>query len=774
MPSRTMIDRGGGGGALTEEEKRRRAQSQLDKATSARPGNSGDRYMLSSTATATPAASPPQEGSLTNAFTGKPFAAPAASTTAPMTGATAKTPTGIAAMPKGVTQGALDTIGVKTGAWYSANNMFYQAGDSKAHTMDEYRDITQPGWREASAQLAQNHAAAGRVLVDDGKGNRYYAAKDQAVQDAAGVWRPVGNQQSASTAAGQQFAGATGGTNTGAPTTFAPTGPTTGSTVQANGQVAIQDRPWSAETQAALDRFKAILNGTPITADDIMKSQEFTQQADAIRSLAELNSGIASANLRRGLSSRNMLRGTPAIQALAISEADFALRSQADQAAMIPTMLTAAYNRQQDQLKNYGDFLTTVSDLDNTSFEQGKSAFTLTAPYNHQTQAQLIAGEKTAFDRKQAADEQERADYFALTGQDIPVPARRLIDELLGLKRDSIGVADVDNQDRINRANQIRDELQRMGVNPDLFGGNVTPEQARQNLGTIGKPQVAPDPVKIITQLIDLKRGSVGVANVDNATRMAQADALRQQLSQFGIDPALFGSDVTLQQAEANLRNLVNPPKEVTQKDINALTIQELEIRGKRLDNEKKESDKEVKRLEAIAKADPTSPQGQLAVLEWRKAVLTNEKLEAEIKATDALREQRLREPEPKAPTVAQQRSALGGSIAADKAAGIGYEETVATLRELVGNLGDVSLSDALSLAAEIYGEKIPSATELQIESRNAFTADVLERQSQGLTYEDVVGELNRMVRAGTLPGLTHAQALDSIDRIYGKGRYEE
>lgn len=839
MATRNAFNRldSGTGGTLTEEERRRQqAQAQLGAATG--------KLM----------APPPDPNTLTDAFTGKLFAS-----TPTTTSATTTATTGV--FPTGITQGNLDIIGVKPGAWYNTNNTFYKAGDAKGYNIDEYRDITQPGWREASAALAANHAAAGRVLVDDGKGNRYYAAQNQAVQDAAGVWRPAGTPTPPPAA---QIANATGTPSVdttvapveapasdtapvAAPATVtpAPTS-TTGSTVGADGKVAIENRPLSAEARQALDDLKAILKGASYTADDVMKSQEFTQQADAIRKIAELDSGIANAKIRNQLGAMNNLRSTPAIQALQNSQADFNLRSQAQQAAMIPTMLKTAYDRQQDQLKNAGDFLGTVSDLDETSFNQGRDAFTTTAPYNLQTQAQLIAGEKTAYDRKQAEDAQERADYFALTGQDIPVPARRLIDELLGLKRDSAGVADADNQPRIARANQIRTELQAMGVNPDLFSGNVTAKQAQQNLGTIGKPKDTPDPVKIMNQIIalkraaavpgadvktisaqadalraqlpqfgidpakfgadvalndaiknqiaivnqtpdaaadpvkiiisiiDLKRGSQGVANVDNATRMAQAEVLRSQLSQFGIDPALFGPDVTLAQAEANLRKIVNPPKEVTQKDLNALTIQELDIKSKRLDNEKKESDKEVARLLAIAKADPDSPEGKLAVIEFRKAQLANQKLEAEIAATNALRDQRNRPPEPKAQTTSSQRNEMRGIINGWKSAGNTYEQAAQAIRDNAGDLGDVSLQDALADVAAIYGKQAPSATEARTESSNTFTADVLALQSEGRTYEDVVTALNNMVRAGTLTGLTHAQALDSIDRIYGKGRYEE
>lgn len=69
----------------------------------------------------------------------------------------------------------LTAIGAdKPGSWYSTNNLFYRNGDSKGYTYEEYMDLTQPGWREQVAADRAAHEAAGRVLVDDGKGNRYW------------------------------------------------------------------------------------------------------------------------------------------------------------------------------------------------------------------------------------------------------------------------------------------------------------------------------------------------------------------------------------------------------------------------------------------------------------------------------------------------------------------------------------------------------------------------------------------------------------------------
>lgn len=141
--------------------------------------------------------------------------------------------------------------------------------------------------------------------------------------------------------------------------------PVTGGPGAGTPPSAIQPRPMSPQVAELLAMWRSRVEGAPITAQDIMNSPEYQAQAGAIDFARE----SAQAQLRRALASRNMLRSTPAIQSLAGSDAYYTAQEQ----ALVPQMLAAAANRQQQGIRNLSDLLGTVSGLENTAFQQGEA-----------------------------------------------------------------------------------------------------------------------------------------------------------------------------------------------------------------------------------------------------------------------------------------------------------------------------------------------------------------------------------------------------------------
>jgi hypothetical protein len=87
---------------------------------------------------------------------------------------------------------ALARLGVtQPGQWYSTAGMFYRVGDTRSYSYEAYKDITDPTWRQKAAAEAAVQTSMGKVLVDDGHGNRYWIDKRQAQPDAGGVMRPL-------------------------------------------------------------------------------------------------------------------------------------------------------------------------------------------------------------------------------------------------------------------------------------------------------------------------------------------------------------------------------------------------------------------------------------------------------------------------------------------------------------------------------------------------------------------------------------------------------
>lgn len=408
---------------------------------------------------------------------------------------------------------------LQPGSWYSTDNKWYKYGEDRAYTMDEYKDITQPGWKEAAAQLAAAHAAEGRVLLDDGKGAKWYAPKELGTQGADGVWRPnagVTQDSPGATYTGNYFGKAY---QNGKPVTSAGAAnpmsgpqapqvqPAVTSTAPANtGAITITPRPISPEVQALLTTLRDKINAAPITADQIMASKEYQDQAKAISDMAALNVGQTTASIRRQLAARNMLRSTPAVQALTSAEGDINLKANADKAALIPTMLANAYNRQQTDLKNYADLLSTTSGLENDAFNRGLSEFQATAPYNMLTKAQQQnqanyeaeqAAAKAAAEAKAKADA-EKAPYenawkmAEQTGVYFDPVAKQLADKAVAAKEKyekerAGGKTDAELQGLKDEANDARRQLAAMGINADaLFGSGVTATDAKKNINQLG------------------------------------------------------------------------------------------------------------------------------------------------------------------------------------------------------------------------------------------------------------------------------------------------
>lgn len=144
--------------------------------------------------------------------------------------------------------------------------------------------------------------------------------------------------------------------------------------------------------------------------------------------------------------------------------------------------------------------------------------------------------------------------------------------------------------------------------------------------------------------------------------------------------------------------------------------------------------------------------------------------IRSQISAQDALATQRS---QPKEPSISDQRGSMRGLIVQAKQAGRTYEETVQAILDNAGELGGIGIQDALADVAAIYGVSRPGAGDSRTDTINTFTADMLQFQSQGRTYDQAKQALSAMVQAGELSGLTYAQALDVIDRLYGQGRYQ-
>jgi hypothetical protein len=325
--------------------------------------------------------------------------------------------------------------------------------------------------------------------------------------------RPVGFQQPklTPTAAAESLGKALLGNQnqvTQAPAPVAQAAPVAAPVVQPVAAVPGQAQPNPATVQPtavspAVQELLTLLRGkidqAPVTNEQLMNDPAFKSQQAVI----DFRRQQAQAQLNRSLASRNMLRSTPAVQALAGSNAEFTAREQ----ALVPQMLAAANAQRQQELASIGNLLNQNLGVENQAFNQGLSSFNATAPFNMQTQAQLIQQQQNdrnfdrgVFESDRGFDEAARLNdrnfsvvESGLTGTFTPEAAQQLASRLIDMKQEATALAlsgDVAGSDAISQdANAIRAQLANMGVDAnELFGPQVTTEQARANVPLLAQP----------------------------------------------------------------------------------------------------------------------------------------------------------------------------------------------------------------------------------------------------------------------------------------------
>lgn len=237
----------------------------------------------------------------------------------------------------------------------------------------------------------------------------------------------------------------------------------------------IQPRALSAEAQGLYDSLQKKMSAAPVSAQDIMNSGEYQSQASALDFQGEMD----QAGLRRSLAARRMLRSTPAVQAMSAEQ----LRTTAAKQALVPSMLQAAWNRQQTDIANTRAAMSDRLAMEGQAFNQGLNEFQATAPYTRLTEGQRVSNDQweRTFAANQAVTEAN------ITGRYLSPAAKQLWDRVISLKEKAeSGVPTEEIAGLSGEATKLRSELDAMGYDSSLLGANVTAAQARANLGKLG------------------------------------------------------------------------------------------------------------------------------------------------------------------------------------------------------------------------------------------------------------------------------------------------
>lgn len=450
------------------------------------------------------------------------------------------------------------------------------------------------------------------------------------------------------------------------------------------GGPAIQPRPMSPEAQAVLDEIKRRMGQPPMTIDELMQSPYYQSQQQAI----DLQRGTAQAQLRRAMASRNMLRSTPAVQALASSDAYYT----AQEAALVPKMLQAAIDQRQSGLGELHDYYNSLSAADQAAFNRGLSEFTATAPYKYETVTEQ--NRRAEADRKAEADAAAAERKAALDAEEAAY--KRAMDEA------------------------------------EMTGRYISPE-ARQLIETV----------------LDAKRrytALIAAGDREGAQKQnLRANAARQQLSAMGVDASMFGADVTLGQAEAN---------------VGVAGIQTLKAQRDALDMQ-------IKRLELQIAADPDVGKRAQAEADMAKLILQMEEIDSRI----ALNTKKLVET---ASTIGktEAENSFASIVARAISTGKTADQIKAEIRANPGSLGaSVTLARALELVDQVAGIE-PAKDPTKAETENPVYLDLSGLKAQGKTYDEALQWLqNNPDKWAQVTASTIDKWLESLwpANIYGK-----
>lgn len=297
----------------------------------------------------------------------------------------------------------------------------------------------------------------------------------------------------------------------------------------ATGAPTVQPRPISSELRSLFDALQARINQAPITAEDIMRSREYQEMASAL----DFQAGQAQAAQRRDLASRGVLRSTPAVQSFAATDAYYTAQKQ----ALIPQLIQQAYARRQQDIANALSLFNALANLENQAFQQGLQQFQAETPYSY-----LTAAEREQV--RQWEEGWQRELPFreaAITGRYLPQGAREAIDEIIAAKEAwERATTDAERAAAHARANQARARLQSYGIDPSLFGADVTTAQARANISQAGI--LTPDQRQMLASMfgIDPVTGQQTIAGrqADIQQRLSELEAQRAQLlAEIEADP---------------------------------------------------------------------------------------------------------------------------------------------------------------------------------------------------------------------------------------------
>ena len=202
-----------------------------------------------------------------------------------------------------------------------------------------------------------------------------------------------------------------------------------------------QPPSWDERTRELFNRFEQLVN-TPFTYNP-----ETDPRYQAQRQLAQQRAQEASRQALEAMNERGLLSSS--LTATQLGQ----IQQQAEQEALsyIPQYEALARQDYQNRLRAAADLLRSAMDIGDREFNRAV------------TEAEL-------------------------TGSYLPPQARGLINNLLDLKRqaEAPGITREARAELSRQADVIRSQLQGMGIDPSLFGADVTSAQAQQNIGRAG------------------------------------------------------------------------------------------------------------------------------------------------------------------------------------------------------------------------------------------------------------------------------------------------